>query len=382
MRRSVLIAAAAASLVLAGAGPASAGAGWVIQPTPSVAGSQLLGVSCTSASNCVAVGDRGSVGKTMTLAEAWDGSTWRVLPAPPLSSTDNTLSGVSCSAADSCMAVGFGDTTSNTALLVEAWDGSTWTVLAPPVPPGGDFPELTGVSCTAADNCTAVGGYTVASTGFEKPLAEHWDGSTWTVQPAPTPLLGAMPDVLLESVSCTSAARCTAVGWYHRPGRAIVPLAERWNGTRWAIQDTHNPAGPIFSKLSGVSCSSPTVCVAVGVNTSNGIGVLAERWSNGSWVVQPTPAVPGETASGSLSGISCVSDRNCISVGDYVNKHHVFKPLAEHWNGSAWALQATGQPAAGKVLTDDSCTSVAACTAVGDLTDTVGSITGTLAEQR
>jgi hypothetical protein len=71
----LIAAGAAASLVLAVAGPASARAGWVIQPTPSLTGSQLLGVSCTSADSCIAVGDHGSFDKSKPLAEAWDGST-------------------------------------------------------------------------------------------------------------------------------------------------------------------------------------------------------------------------------------------------------------------------------------------------------------------
>jgi hypothetical protein len=41
-------------------------------------------------------------------------------------------------------------------------------------------------------------------------------------------------------------------------------LAERWNGTRWAIQSTPKPAAAKDVRLSGVSCVSPRWCIAVG----------------------------------------------------------------------------------------------------------------------
>jgi hypothetical protein len=57
-------------------------------------------------------------------------------------------------------------------------------------------------------------------------------------------------------------------------------LAERWNGTRWALQTTPNPAGGSVS-LNAVACLSATDCEAVGDNqTSSGVTVtMAERWS-------------------------------------------------------------------------------------------------------
>ena len=90
-------------------------------------------------------------------------------------------------------------------------------------------------------------------------------------------------------MSCTSATGCTAVGNYGI--HAICPLAlgtctaraliERWNGRRWSIQQTPQPAGATQSDLSGVSCASGTSCTAVGFFT-NGADqqvTFAERWN-------------------------------------------------------------------------------------------------------
>ncbi len=57
-----------------------------IEPTPNATGpenSSLSGVSCTSASACVAVGSStDGAGRSRTLVEAWNGTTWAVEPSP------------------------------------------------------------------------------------------------------------------------------------------------------------------------------------------------------------------------------------------------------------------------------------------------------------
>ena len=51
--------------------------------------------------------------------------------------------------------------------------------------------SLNDVSCTATNDCMAVGwflGQIPGTSGFQDfPLAERWNGSTWTVLPAPAP---------------------------------------------------------------------------------------------------------------------------------------------------------------------------------------------------
>jgi hypothetical protein len=60
-----------------------------------------------------------------------------------------------------------------------------------------------------------------------------------------------------------------------------VALAERWNGTTWAIQRTPHPEGATINSLQAVSCPSKTRCTAVGgFDNRTGTGVtLAERYS-------------------------------------------------------------------------------------------------------
>jgi hypothetical protein len=85
------------------------------------------------------------------------------------------------------------------------------------------------VSCFSASSCTATGLGIDAATDNEFTLAEHWNGSTWTVQATPSPVALA---VGLYGVACASALSCTAVGSYYTGGAAgfNFPLAEQWNG--------------------------------------------------------------------------------------------------------------------------------------------------------
>ena len=140
------------------------GATWRFVPMATPTGGQVLtldGVSCTTASSCTAVGSYFSpVGGPLTLAEAWNGTAWRVQATPnPMTQGRNQLNGVSCTSPRACTAVGV-DAASDFAPpggFVEAWDGTRWRLQATPVPPGTVVTELFTVSCPAPATCTAVG---------------------------------------------------------------------------------------------------------------------------------------------------------------------------------------------------------------------------------
>ena len=98
-------------------------------------------------------------------------------------------------------------------------------------------------------------------------LAERWNGTAWTIQSTPNPT-GAQqqpPDGDLvhvrDGVHRGRVLRATAT-----PDR--VTLAERWNGTSWTIQPTPSPPGAHSSDLTGISCTSATACTAVGNYTT------------------------------------------------------------------------------------------------------------------
>lgn len=139
----------------------------------------------------------------------------------------------------------------------------------------------------------------------------------WAIQPTPNP--GTGYDNQLNSVSCTSPASCTAVGWY-ATSVGWSTLAEYWDGSTWAIQATPNPADSGESSLNGVSCTSDTSCTAVGwFEKSNAHEFpVAEYWDGSTWVIQVTPTPIRDSLNLSLDGVSCTSSGTCTAVGHYL----------------------------------------------------------------
>ena len=95
---------------------------------------------------------------------------------------------------------------------------STGTARRGPLSPLHRFPPATVAACSVspvsmAPIARAVGAVLgVAGDGSPSgSLTEHWDGTSWSIVPSPTPA-GDAP-ALLQGVSCTSASDCWAVGF-------------------------------------------------------------------------------------------------------------------------------------------------------------------------
>ena len=305
------------------------GSGWTVQNTPNAINSNLSGVSCTSATACTAVGDAVSGSNLVTLAERWNGTSWTAQSTPsPAGATQSYLIGVSCSSATACTAVGNYVDGSGTHLLAEAWNGSSWTIQATPAPGGSTSTAFAGVSCTTASACVAIGGYQSSGHGM---LAEVWNGTSWTIDNPPLPAGGT--SAVLGGVSCTAAAACTAVGNY-TAGSGQLTLAERWNGTGWTVQATPNRVDAQDSYLSSVSCTSATSCTATGSVHHSGpvrLVTLAEHWNGTSWHLA-APGAPSGALESDLVSVSCQSGSNCMGAGWYYDSVDTEFPLAAPYN--------------------------------------------------
>jgi len=234
------------------------GSTWTDTPLPKLGGQRggaLTEVSCFSSASCIAL-TRNTVkvaGIPVPVAERWNGTTWKAhvtAPLPP-GTTFGVLYGLSCPSATSCLAAGVTDL----GPLTEHWNGSTWTIQST-TGGGGDA-----ISCFSATNCTSVGGGGTTA-GNILPVAEHWNGHTWRRMPAPLPSGGT--NGILYGVSCPSATWCTAAGWWNKGssnGRHNA-LAEVWNGTAWRPQMTAQPASR--KTFLAISCAAAQTCTAVG----------------------------------------------------------------------------------------------------------------------
>jgi hypothetical protein len=310
----------------------------------------LLGVSCTSAKACVAVGGR-RFNAGNQVSEAWNGTSWRTLPAPAITG-HSELNGVDCTAASHCIAVGTGNAKS-AAVLAQIWNGHSWTVTSPIVPTGSIASSFEAAGCSGPSNCLAVGGYTTSKAQFvETPLAESWNGHSWTMLPAPANLS------IINGVACPTASLCLAVGAGLQGEFSIA--SAKWNGTAWTTLTTPSPAkGSMTQHLTGVSCASATSCIASGsgptpIDDGDGVGPFAEKWTGGSgWTLLsvPSPEPVAFQAGGGpdiaaygLAGISCISSVGCMAVGG-LGLTETMQSLASFavlWNGRRWTIQRTG----------------------------------------
>jgi hypothetical protein len=213
--------------------------------------------------------------------------------------------------------------------------------------------SLVAVSCSSSSACTAIGSVTAGSK--EESVAERWNGSSWSPQRIPTP---PHPDLL--RVSCPSLTVCFAAGYattYAANGdlKQFVPLVDRWAGGSWSRQSTPKVPDPV---LDDVSCASPDACTAIGgfgLPGNNGQRPLAERWDGTHWSIQRPPAW--------ADVVSCPSSTGCIAIIGISDRG---APVAERWNGSRWSRQR--RPLSNQhdfVVSDLSCSSMSACTAVG-----------------
>jgi hypothetical protein len=337
---------------------------WTRQSAANPLGGSLLErVSCVSGSACIAVGDASGG----NLSERWNGSEWSLLTTPKVGTSINELSGVSCTAANACTAVGRwtpSSPASNT--LAMRWNGSEWKVQETPNPAGANFSNLNSVACTSAVDCLAVGIYTDEA-GNQFTLSETWNGSEWKLQETPSP---GKTQNFLFTVSCTSTSACTAVG--HQP---TGYLAERWNGSGWTVQTT-----PAFTggTLESVSCASATQCVAVGSTLASEAGTIL-IWNGSEWAASSFPAPTTGAAKTNFSGVSCPSTTSCYALGWY-EKESEFFAFAEHWNGTAWSLQPLPRiGGGGSAMRELSCPSTTVCEGVGAVV--VGAVDNPLAER-
>jgi hypothetical protein len=362
--------------VLAACAAVGAGCGWVTQPAPSPPGahqSSLVDVSCPQPQTCFAVGsyvDPQPIHQpTRTLVERGSGGTWQIESSPNTPNAPvNELNGVSCPSVTQCVAVGRsgggitepGGSSNPVLALAEHWNGSEWTIRPTPSPTGAHGSRLNSVSCPEPNACFAVGSYT-RSDGTGATLAEFWDGTRWTILPTPNPT-GATS--VLNGVSCATRLDCIAVGTHG--GSAI---SEHWNGSSWALVPTPVPAGATSSSLHAVSCTTASSCAAVGdyFTGAPGLVALAEGWNGSSWEIQRTPT----DLSSSLSSVSCPAEGVCSAVGSRYGSagSPLVNTLAERRNRGDWNVQPTPNPMDLNTLSGVSCATQNACTAVGSAFD-------------
>lgn len=310
--------------------------GWSVSD-PSSSYDTLAGITCTTSDSCIAVGKNQVGASQETQSWSWAGeSGWSLLSMPSVS--EGALNGIGCSESSACTAVGTQSGTS-AGSLAERWNGTSWTVQTTPNPSGSSEATFNGVACPTSTFCLGVGKYRTSSNPLNA-LAETWNGTSWSLQTLPLPT-GTTWN-WLTGVSCSSASFCMAVGNYKLSTGNYHPLVEKWNGTSWTVQTPSEPSGATQTSLSAVSCTGTTNCIAVGnYNTEKGEFTLATRWNGSTWAVQTTPNASGYSTN-MLTGVSCYTSSRCVAVG--VSENEEYRPLALGLVGETWTIESTPSP--------------------------------------
>ena len=222
-----------------------------------------MGVAAVSASDVWAVGTHGSSSGNRALTERWNGSSWSIVKSLNAGSYENELSGVAVVAANDVWAVGaYRDSEATFQTLIEHWNGSSWSIVPSPSPSSsGNY--LSGVTAVSASNIWAVG-YQGTT------LIEHWNGSNWSVVPSPSP--GGNDNNFLISVATVFSNSVWAVGVYQDGSGNYQTLIEHWNGSSWSVVPSPNP-GISYSALAGVVRVPTTHQVWAAGNYRNSSGV-------------------------------------------------------------------------------------------------------------
>jgi hypothetical protein len=197
---------------------------WSIEGSPNLANRQYLGlraVSCPSASSCFAVGS--------DFIEDWNGHAWSVMPTGGNGGT--VLNAVHCMTLRSCIAVGSTYIPSDGSTGPEAnyWNGSEWREMrVPRVSSSINTTTLNGIDCPNTTSCFAVGSYYTDTGSTRSSIIEHWNGNSWSIMPSPH----VFPLSELQSASCWAPHGCIAVGDFYVEGENHLPvfktLAERY----------------------------------------------------------------------------------------------------------------------------------------------------------
>jgi hypothetical protein len=337
---------------------------WSVVQGPSVSGIWTLsGVSCPDANDCEAVGGGSDGGLTGTFVEQLRNSVWSITSSPNASIPNfigDRLNSVSCTDASDCMAVGYvmagTDTSAADLPLAEWWNGSTWAITSSTSlsAVGG---QLNGVSCPSRTYCIAVG------QGEDGAFVEGWNGSTWSVKAAPR------VDGQLQHVSCATEGQCVAVGFRGNS----TSLALRLKDNKWSVTKAPNFGGEDSLEGVSCPHARSCVAAGNFYDPKSGdSSPEALAWNGNAWASTATPANPdGESA---LNSVGCVTSTDCVAVGQdvfWTGKLLESQPLLEGWNGTSWSQieNTVASPANDPFLNDVSCPSSTFCVAVGTTGD-------------
>jgi len=371
-------------------------------------------VTCTSASDCWAVGDynTGSVGGWRALIEHWNGTAWSIVTSPNTSGTQYYLRDVTCASASDCWAV-----------------GHSLTV------PGG-LSSISGRLGVEGGDNVLIGGFVISGTGAKQVLVRAL-GPTLSQ----FGVTGVLQNPVLELHNSAGAVILSNDNWGQAPNaQSIPPNFRPPNGLESAILINLNPGAytavvrgvnnttgvglveiydlsPTSSShltsisarglvqvgdgvmIAGVAVQSGSKNVLVralgptlaGFGISNPLanptlelhdanGALISSNDNWKSTQQAEIAATGKAPPNDLESaimrtlapgnytaiVRGVNNTSGVALVEVYALNIPFNTLTEHWNGTAWSIVTSPNASQGNVLSGVTCTSASDCWAVGE----------------
>jgi hypothetical protein len=270
-------------------------------------------------------------------------------------------------------------------MLAERWNGSIWSQV--PTPNVSFFDErLFAVSASSAADAWAVGSTNQSSFATTNPIAAHWDGTAWTI--VPTPATSGSAKSILFGVAALSSSNAWAVG----RSRAGTALIEHWDGSNWTIVPSPNPTAPPGQTLSGttlnaISARSSNDIWAVG-SYSTVKGTVANsftlvlHWNGTAWSVVPSPNPALASVNGAqqvLHGVAAISASDVWAVGNTIDTASGSflpdKTMTLHFNGQTWSVVRSPDHPAEDVLAAVTAVSATDVWAVGNFVERTSTTT-------
>lgn len=313
------------------------GSAWSIVPSPNQGDDDngLSDVSAISSTDVWAVGYYVSgIGVAQTLTEHWDGSAWQIVPSANTTDLqDNQLYAVKAVAANDVWAVGFAsDETGRTATLTEHWDGTTWSIVGSPNV-GEDDNTLVDLTTISSTDAWAVGYYYSGSgSQIVHTLALHWDGSTWSV--VSTPAVGTGYNVF-TAVDGMASNDVWAVGQFYSTGGGYRMLMEHWDGSAWHVvaPPSVGTAGAILSDVDARATNDVWAVGSISFPSSYGTEGFSLHWDGSTW--QIVRGVNSEEyVQREFYGVVAIAPQDAWAVGDTSGSAAGPYPvtLAEHYS--------------------------------------------------
>jgi len=325
-----------------------------------VASAGLSSVACTADGACTAGGNYQAAGRQIEPMVAtqshgrWSRGMPLALPAGAATQPYAQVNGIACRSAGNCVAVGdyeYGKAWDLQAFIATESHGRWARAFTPRLPANAGSPasaELQAVACTPDGSCAAAGSYQDSSGNAQtmvlsKPPAGPWRQATEIASP---PNAAANPDAFMTGISCSAPGTCVAVGNYSvSPTQFEAMGAVELRGTWHRATQIAAPRGAIastFTAITSVSCLAAGPCLgagqyAVSATQSRAMVVIESKGRFGR-AMAITAVPPGASArpSSYLLGVSCPPSGVCVAVGGGRNRagHSVAMYLVR--SGGGW----------------------------------------------